>query len=44
MIVFEGESEDDILGLLAKDRYSLAGLFESVSVKAWRPAVGQTLA
>ena len=43
MIIFEGETEDDILGLLAKDPYALAGLFESVSVKPWRPAVGQTL-
>src|SRR5271166_1437099 len=44
MIVFEGASEDDILALLAKDPYALAGLFDSVSVKPWRPAVGQTLA
>jgi uncharacterized protein len=44
MIVFEAESEDDVLALLAKDPYSLAGLFESVSVKPWRPAVGQSLA
>jgi uncharacterized protein YciI len=44
MIIFEGESEDDILALLAKDPYALAGLFESVSVKPWRQAVGQTLA
>jgi uncharacterized protein len=41
MIIFEGESEDDILALLAKDPYSMAGLFDSVSVKPWRPAVGQ---
>ena len=44
MIIFEGESEDDILTLLAKDPYSMAGLFESVSVKPWRQAVGQALA
>ncbi len=44
MIIFEGESEDDILALLAKDPYSRAGLFESVSVKPWRQAVGQALA
>jgi uncharacterized protein YciI len=44
MIIFEGESEDDILALLAKDPYSMAGLFESVSVKPWRQAVGQALA
>ena len=29
MIVFEAESEDDVLALLAKDPYSLAGLFEA---------------
>ena len=44
MIIFEGESEDDILALLANDPYAQAGLFESVSVKPWRPAVGQALA
>ncbi len=44
MIVFEGESEDHILTLLAKDPYALAGPFDSVSVKPWRPVVGQTLA
>ncbi len=44
VIIFEGESEDEILGILAEDPYALAGLFESVSVKPWRPAVGQTLA
>ncbi len=43
-IIFEGESEDDILALLAKDPYSVAGLFDSVSVKSWRPAVGQAFA
>ena len=44
MIIFEGESEDDILALLAEDPYPLAGLFESVSVKPWRQGVGQSLA
>ena len=44
LIIFGGESEDDILVLLDKDPYRLAGLFESVSVKPWRPAVGQVLA
>ena len=28
----------------AKDPYSMAGLFESVSVKPWRQAVGQAFA
>ena len=44
MIIFEGESEDDILALLAKDPYSMAGLLDSVSVRPWRPAVGKAFA
>jgi uncharacterized protein YciI len=44
MLIFEGESEDDIRTLLAKDPYALAGLFESVGVTPWRQAVGQSLA
>ena len=44
MIIFEAESEAEVLDLLAKDPFSLAGLFESVSVKPWRPGVGQSLA
>lgn len=43
MIIFQGESENDVLALLAEDPYAKAGLFESVTVKPWRPAVGQTL-
>jgi uncharacterized protein len=43
MIIFEGESEKDILALLDKDPYLRAGLFESVSVTPWRQAVGQAL-
>ena len=43
VIIFEGDSEDDLLGLVAKDPFSIAGLFESVSVKPWRQGVGQTL-
>ena len=44
MIVFEAESEADVRTLLDKDPYAMAGLFESVSVTAWRQAVGQSLA
>ena len=44
MLIFEGESEADIQAILASDPYALAGLFESVTVKPWRQAVGQTLA
>jgi hypothetical protein len=44
MLIFEGESEAEIRAILANDPYALAGLFESVSVKPWRQAVGQTMA
>ena len=44
MLIFEGESETDIRAILAEDPYARAGLFESVTVKPWRQAVGQTLA
>ncbi len=43
MLIFEGESEEDIRAILAEDPYARAGLFESVTVKPWRQAVGQTL-
>lgn len=43
VLIFEGESEIDIRALLAKDPYALAGLFESVTVKPWRQAVGRPL-
>ena len=44
MLIFEGESEADIRAILAKDPYALAGLFDSVTIKPWRQAVGQILA
>ncbi|HZZ60714.1 MAG TPA: YciI family protein [Roseiarcus sp.] len=44
MIIFQAESGDEVLALLAEDPYSSAGLFESVGVKPWRPGVGQSLA
>jgi uncharacterized protein len=44
MIIFEAESEAEVLALLAKDPFSSAGVFESVSVKPWRQGVGQSLA
>jgi len=44
VLIFEGESEADIRAMLAEDPYMLAGLFESVTVKPWRQAVGQPLA
>jgi len=43
MVIFEGESEEEIRALLAKDPYALAGLFETVTVKPWRQGVGQPL-
>jgi uncharacterized protein YciI len=42
-IILEAESEDEVLALLAKDPYSLVVLFESASVRPWRPGVGQSL-
>ncbi len=44
VLIFEGDSETDIRAILAEDPYARAGLFESVTVKPWRQAVGQTLA
>ena len=44
MLIFEGGSEADIRAILARDPYALAGLFESVTVRPWRQAVGLTLA
>jgi uncharacterized protein YciI len=43
MLVFEGESEGDILALAADDPFSLAGLFESASVKLRRQGIGPNL-
>ena len=44
MLIFEGETEHEIRGILGQDPYFLAGLFESVGVRPWRQAVGQSLA
>jgi uncharacterized protein len=44
VLIFEGDSEADIRGILSEDPYALAGLFESVNVKPWRQAVGEPLA
>jgi len=44
MLIFEGDSEADIQAILAEDPYTLAGLFESVTVRPWRQAVGLALA
>ena len=44
MLILEADSEADILAILAEDPYKRAGLFESVTVKPWRQAVGHPLA
>jgi uncharacterized protein YciI len=43
LLILEGESEAEILGVLESDPYALAGLFASVDVKPWRQAVGVPL-
>lgn len=43
MLIYEGESETDIRAILDDDPYTRAGLFESVTIKPWRQAVGQML-
>jgi uncharacterized protein YciI len=44
MLIFEGESEADIRAILAEDPYTVAGVWESVTVRPWLQAVGQALA
>ncbi len=44
VLIFEGESDADIRLILDGDPYNRAGLFESVTIKPWRQAVGPTLA
>ena len=41
MLILEGESEADIRAILANDPFTLAGLFDSVTVTPWRQAVGE---
>lgn len=43
LLIFEGDSDEEIAELLANDPYARAGLFESVDVKPWRQAVGVPL-
>ena len=43
MLIFEGESEAEVRAILANDPYTLAGLFDSVTVTPWRQAVGEPL-
>jgi len=44
LIVFEGETADEVAALCAKDPYALVGLFAHVDVKPWRQGVGAPLA
>jgi uncharacterized protein YciI len=44
MLIFEGESEKDVRAILADDPYARAGLFDSVTVRPWRQAVGNPIA
>jgi uncharacterized protein len=44
MLILEGESEAEIQAILAEDPYTVAGLWESVTVRPWLQAVGQPLA
>jgi len=43
LIIFEGESEDEVAALCAEDPYAVAGLFAGVDIKPWRQAVGAPL-
>jgi hypothetical protein len=44
LIMFAGESADEVAAWCAKDPYALAGLFASVDIKPWRQALGAPLA
>ena len=44
VLIFAGENEADVRAILAEDPYARAGLFDSLTVKPWRQAVGQKLA
>lgn len=43
VLIYEGESADDIRALCAADPYARAGLFARVTVAPWRQAVGVPL-
>jgi uncharacterized protein YciI len=43
LLIFEGDSDEEIAELLANDPYSKAGLFEDVDIKPWRQAAGAPL-
>ena len=43
VLIFATESKAEVERLLAEDPYARVGLFESVTVRPWRQAVGQPL-
>ena len=44
MLIVDVADQDEALSLVDRDPFAKAGLFESVSVKAWRQGVGAPLA
>ena len=43
MLIYEGETQDEVMALVASDPYAKAGLFETVTVTPWRQAIGNPL-
>jgi uncharacterized protein YciI len=43
MLIYEAETQDDVMTLVASDPYAKAGLFETVTVTPWRQAIGHSL-
>ena len=43
MLIYEAETQDEVLKLVAGDPYAKAGLFETVTVTPWRQGVGHAL-
>ena len=41
MILIEADDISAVEALTASDPYALAGLFERVEIRAWRPTIGQ---
>ena len=43
LVVIEGESVEEVEGLLKQDPYCKAGLFQSTEVRPWLPVAGDWL-
>jgi uncharacterized protein len=43
MLIYEAETMEDVMTLVAGDPYAKASLFETVTVTPWRQGVGQAL-